>query len=261
VLQDIAIVTGAQVSSEEIGLRLEDTKLEQLGSARRVTVDKDKTTIVEGGGDAKAIKARVAELRQQIEETDSDWDKEKLQERVAKLAGGVAVINVGAPTEVELKEKKHRIEDALSATRAAVEEGIVAGGGTVLVNAASAIDALKLTGDAATGAQIVKASLEAPLKQIATNAGAEGSVIAEKVRGLKPGEGYNALLGTYGDMFKAGIVDPAKVTRSALQNAASIAGMLLTTETLISDAPEEEEGEGHEHAHGHGHDHGGGMGF
>ena len=241
-LQDIAILTGAQVISEEVGLRVEDTELDKLGRARRVTIDKDNTTIVEGGGAKEAVDARVAELRQQMEESDSDWDREKLQERIARLAGGVAVVHVGAPTEVELKERKARIEDALAATRAAIEEGIVAGGGTVLLGAASAIDSLNLEGDEATGARIVRHALEAPLRQIAENAGVEGSVAVEKVRGLKPGQGYDAARNEYTDMIKAGIVDPAKVTRFAVQNAASIAGMLLTTETLISDAPERRRG-------------------
>ena len=254
-LQDIAILVGAQVITEDLGLKLEDTRLDQLGSARRVTVDKDKTTIVEGGGDADAIKARVGELRSQAEDVDSDWDREKIQERIAKLAGGVAVVKVGAPTEVELKERKHRIEDALSATRAAVEEGIVPGGGTVLIRAAAAIDALNLSGDQATGARIVRRALEAPLRQIAINAGVEGSVVVERVSRGSASEGYNAATGEYGDMIKLGIVDPAKVTRSALQNATSIAGMLLTTETLVADAPEESEEEAADHGHDHGHEH------
>jgi chaperonin GroEL len=253
-LQDIAVVTGAQLVTEEIGLRLEDTRLDQLGAARRVNVEKDVTTIVEGGGDPALVKARVDELRAQVEETTSDWDREKLQERIAKLAGGVAVVKVGAPTEVELKERKHRVEDALSATRAAVEEGIVAGGGTVLLRAAPAIEKLNLTGDALTGARIVLRSLEEPLRQIAANAGVEGSVVVEKVRGLKGSAGFNAATLEYGDMFAFGVVDPAKVTRSALQNAASIAGMLLTTETLISDAPAEAPAAGGGHEHGHNHD-------
>ena len=257
VLQDIAILAGAQVISEEIGLRLEDTQLSQLGGARRVTIDKDSTIIVEGGGDPKAIKARVQELRDQIPNTDSDWDREKLEERIAKLVGGVAVIKVGAATETELKERKARIDDALSATRAAVAEGVVPGGGTVLIRAAASLDELKLEGDAATGVQIVRRSLSAPVRQIADNAGAEGSVIVDAVAARKGNVGYDAAAGQFVDMLRAGIIDPAKVTRSAVQNAASIAGILLTTETLISDKPEEAPGTGGgEHA---GHSHGGGM--
>jgi chaperonin GroEL len=251
-LEDIATLTGAQVISEEVGLRLEDTRLDQLGSARKVTVEKETTTIVEGGGDPAAVTARVEELRGQLEETTSDWDREKLQERIAKLAGGVAVVKVGAPTEVELKERKQRVEDALSATRAAVEEGIVAGGGVVLLRAAAAIDGLSLSGDAATGARLVRRALEEPMRQIATNAGAEGSVVVERVRGMKPAEGFDAATGAYTDLFAAGVVDPAKVTRSAVQHAASIAAMLLTTETLISDVPEEPAAAaGAEHGHSH----------
>jgi chaperonin GroEL len=253
VLEDIATLTGAQVISEELGRRLEDASLEELGGARRVTIDKDKTTIVEGAGSDDAIKARVDEIRRQIPDVDSDWDREKLQERLAKLVGGVAVIKVGAPTEFELKEHKHRIEDALAATRAAVEEGIVPGGGVVLLQAQSAIDALDLSGDAQTAARIVRRALEEPMRQIATNAGWDGSVVVGKVRGLKAGQGFDALGEDYKDMMEAGIVDPAKVTRTAVQNAASIAGILLTTETLVADVPEEETapaGHGHEHDHG-----------
>ena len=257
-LQDIAILTGGQVISEEIGLRLEDATVDLMGSARTVRVDKETTTIVEGGGDGAAIQSRVEELRRQAEDSDSDWDRDKLQERIAKLVGGVAVIKVGAVTEVELKERKHRVEDALSATRAAVEEGIVPGGGTVLIRAQTAVAGLELTGDEATGAEIVRRALEAPLRQIGQNAGMEGSVIVNKVRELSGNDGYDARLDEYGDMFKAGIVDPAKVVRSALQNAASIAGILLTTETLISDVPEEPGAGGGEHGHDHGM---GGMGF
>ncbi|MEA2646181.1 MAG: chaperonin GroEL [Chloroflexota bacterium] len=255
VLEDIAILTGSQVITEEIGLRLEDTRLDQLGSARRVTIDKDSTTIVEGGGDGAKIKARVQELRDQLPETDSDWDREKLEERIAKLVGGVAVIKVGAATETELKERKARIDDALSATRAAVAEGVVPGGGTVLVRAADSIDGLGLEGDAATGAAIVRRALMAPLHQIAENAGAEGSVVVEEVARRKGNVGYDAATGEYVDMLKAGIIDPAKVTRTAVQNAASIAGILLTTETLVADKPEEPVGAGGgDHA---GHSHGG----
>ncbi|MHB8508392.1 MAG: chaperonin GroEL [Candidatus Dormibacteria bacterium] len=253
-LQDIAVVTGATVISEDIGLRLEDTRLDQLGTARLVRIDKDNTTLIEGGGDKKAMTARVAELKAQVEETTSDWDKEKLQERVAKLAGGVAVIKVGAPTEVELKERKARIEDAVSATRAAVEEGIVPGGGTVLVRAEEAVrkTADGLLGDEATGARVVLRALSEPLRQIANNGGVEGSVVVEKVRALKGSAGYDAARDTYGDMVEAGILDPVKVVRSALQNAASIAAMLLTTETLVADAPTDEEPAAADHGHDHG---------
>jgi len=237
-LEDIATLTGGQVISEEVGLRLENVTIDMLGQARRVTSTKDNTTIIEGKGAPEAIEARTKQIRAQIEDTTSDYDKEKLQERVAKLSGGVAVIKVGAPTEVELKEKKHRIEDALSATRAAVEEGIVAGGGTAFINALPALDRLQLTGDEKTGIDILRRALEEPLRQIAYNAGAEGSVIVAAVKGFEPGKGYNAASGVYQDMFGAGVIDPVKVTRSALQNAASIAGMLLTTETIVTDLPE-----------------------
>jgi chaperonin GroEL len=249
-LQDIAILTGAQVISEEVGLKLENVTLDLLGKARKVTITKDNTTIVEGAGSEDDIKGRINQIKGEIENTDSDWDREKLQERLAKLSGGVAVIKVGAATEVELKEKKHRIEDALSATRAAVEEGIVSGGGVALLQAESALDKLDLEGDYATGATIVRRSLAEPLRWIANNAGFEGSVVVEKVRGLKTGEGLNALSGDYGDMIKFGVIDPAKVTRSALQNAASIAALLLTTETLVADKPEPKE-DGGPAAHGH----------
>jgi chaperonin GroEL len=257
-LQDIAILTGAQVISEEVGLKLDAATLDLLGKARKVTITKDNTTIVEGAGSEDDIKGRVAQIKAEIEKTDSDWDREKLQERLAKLSGGVAVVKVGAATEVELKEKKHRIEDALSATRAAVEEGIVAGGGTALLQSGSSLDKLDdLEGDYLTGANIVLAALSSPLYWIASNAGLEGSVVVERVRGLKTGEGLNALSGEYGDMIKFGVIDPAKVTRSALQNAASIAALLLTTETLVADKPEPKGAEGG----GHGHDGGmGGMG-
>jgi chaperonin GroEL len=239
-LEDIAVLTGGQVISEEVGLKLENVNINMLGQARRVTANKDNTTIVEGKGSQEAIEGRMKQIRAQIDDTTSDFDKEKLQERLAKLAGGVAVIKVGAPTEVELKEKKHRIEDALSATRAAVEEGIVAGGGTAFINALPALDKLNLSGDEKTGMDILRRALEEPLRQIAFNAGAEGSVIVAAVRGFEPGKGFNALTGQYEDMFKAGVIDPVKVTRSGLQNAASIAGMLLTTETIITDLPEKE---------------------
>jgi len=238
-LQDIAILTGATVISEEVGLKLETAGLELLGRARKVVISKEETTIVEGGGDDAQIKGRVAQIRAEIEKSDSDYDKEKLQERLAKLAGGVAVIKAGAATEVELKERKHRIEDAVRNAKAAVEEGIVAGGGVALLQAATAaFKKLKLEGDEATGAKIVEVSIEAPLKQIAVNAGLEGGVVVEKVRNLEAGFGLNAASGEYVDMIKAGIIDPAKVTRSALQNAASIAALFITTEAVITDKPE-----------------------
>jgi chaperonin GroEL len=238
-LQDIAILTGGQVISEEVGLKLESTGLELLGQARKVVVSKDETTIVEGAGDSDQIAGRVNQIRAEIEKSDSDYDREKLQERLAKLAGGVAVIKVGAATEVELKERKHRIEDAVRNAKAAVEEGIVAGGGVALVQAgAQAFEKLELEGDEATGANIVRFATEAPLKQIAINAGHEGGVVAEKVRGLAPGHGLNAANGEYVDMIAEGIIDPAKVTRSALQNAASIAALFLTTEVVVADKPE-----------------------
>jgi chaperonin GroEL len=237
-LQDIAILTGGQVISEEVGLKLENTTLDMLGKARKVVVTKDETTIVEGGGDADQIKGRINQIKAEIEKTDSDYDREKLQERLAKLAGGVAVIKVGAATEVELKEKKHRIEDAVSATKAAVEEGIVPGGGVTLLQTQKALDKLDLEGDENTGSLIVRRALEEPLKQIAQNAGMEGGVVVDKVRGLDPGYGLNADTGEYVDMFKAGVIDPAKVTRSALQNAASIAALFLTTEAVVAEKPE-----------------------
>jgi chaperonin GroEL len=244
-LEDMAILTGGQVISEDLGLKLDQTKVEQLGKARRVTVTKDDTTIVEGAGKPEAIQARIKSIKSQVEETTSDFDKEKLQERLAKLAGGVAVIKVGAATEVEQKEKKHRIEDALSATKAAVEEGIVAGGGTVLLNAQKKLDGgLGLKDDQLTGVNIVRKSLEEPVRQIGINSGKEGSVIVEEVRKGKPGHGYDALNDKYVDMFAAGIVDPAKVTRSALQNAASIAAMVLTTEAMVTEIPEDKRGGG-----------------
>ena len=238
-LQDIAILTGAQVISEEVGLKLENTGLDMLGKARKVVSTKDETTIVEGAGSTDQIAGRVAQIRAEIENSDSDYDREKLQERLAKLAGGVAVIKVGAATEVELKERKHRIEDAVRNAKAAVEEGIVAGGGVALIQAGKeALKDIKLEGDEATGVNIVRVAIEAPLKQIATNAGLEGGVVAERVANLKAGEGLNAATGEYVDMIKAGIIDPAKVTRSALQNAASIAALFLTTEAVIADKPE-----------------------
>ncbi len=244
-LQDIAIVTGGQMISEELGMKLESITLDMLGSARQIKVTKEETIVVEGKGKSKDVEGRIAQIRAEIEKSDSDFDREKLQERLAKLSGGVAVIKVGAATEVELKEKKHRIEDALSATKAAVEEGIVAGGGVVLINVADVIKVPnKMGDDEKTGAEIVKKALVEPLRQIATNAGLEGSVVVEKVKALKDGMGLDALTGEYVDMVEAGIIDPAKVTRSALQNAASIAALLLTTEVLIADKPEEGGGMG-----------------
>jgi chaperonin GroEL len=241
-LQDIAILTGGQVVSEEVGLKLDSVGLDMVGRARKVVVTKDETTIVDGAGDADQIQGRVNQIRAEIEKRDSDYDREKLQERLAKLAGGVAVIKVGAATEVELKERKHRIEDAVRNAKAAVEEGIVPGGGVALVQAGkTAFDKLDLTGDEATGANIVKVALDAPLRQIAVNAGLEGGVVVEKVRNLQPGHGLDAATGEYVDMLAAGIIDPAKVTRSALQNAASIAGLVLTTESAVVEKPEEEE--------------------
>ncbi len=238
-LGDIAILTGGQVISEEVGLKLESATLDMLGTARKVVVTKDETTIVEGGGDAEAIAGRVNQIRAEIDNSDSDYDREKLQERLAKLAGGVAVIKAGAATEVELKERKHRIEDAVRNAKAAVEEGIVAGGGVALIQASdAAFGKLQLVGDEATGANIVKVAVEAPLKQIAINAGLEGGVVAEKVRNLPLGHGLDASNGEYGDLIAKGIIDPAKVTRSALQNAASIAALFLTTEAVIADKPE-----------------------
>jgi chaperonin GroEL len=240
-MQDIAILTGGQVISEDVGLKLESTGIELLGQARKVVVTKDETTIVEGSGDADQIAGRVNQIRTEIDKSDSDYDREKLQERLAKLAGGVAVIRVGAATEVELKERKHRIEDAVRNAKAAVEEGIVAGGGVALVQAGvNAFEKLDLVGDEATGANIVRIALAGPLKQIAINAGLEGGVVAEKVAGLPVGHGLNAATGEYGDMLAAGIPDPAKVTRSALQNAASIAALFLTTEAVIADKPEKQ---------------------
>ncbi|MEX2406941.1 MAG: chaperonin GroEL [Actinomycetota bacterium] len=252
-LEDIASLTGAQVISEEVGLKLENVGIDLLGSARRVVIAKDTTTIVEGAGDPEAVKGRINQIKAEIEKTDSDWDREKLQERLAKLAGGVAIVKVGAATEVELKEKKHRIEDALSATRAAIEEGIVPGGGVALIRAEAALDKLDLTGDEATGARIVRSSLSEPARLIADNAGDEGAVIVERIRAEGDSRGYNAATREWVDMFKAGILDPAKVTRSALQNAASIGGIIITAEGAVVEKPEEEEpaaaGGGHGHMH------------
>lgn len=255
-LEDIAILTGGKVITEELGIKLEAVELDDLGSAKRVTITKDATTIVEGEGGSDAISGRVNQIRRQIDETSSDYDREKLQERLAKLAGGVAVINVGAATETEMKEKKARVEDALHATRAAVEEGIVAGGGTALLQAQAVLDTLELNGDEATGLEIVRRAVEAPLRQLATNAGREGALIVDKVKESDGKTGYNVATDEYCDLIAAGVVDPTKVTRSALQHACSISGLLLTTECLITDIPEPEAAAG-----GGGHDHGmGGMG-
>jgi chaperonin GroEL len=258
VLQDIAILTGAQVVAPEVGLKLDQVGLEVLGHARRVVVTKDDTTIVDGGGDKQAVADRVGQIRQEIERTDSDWDREKLQERLAKLSGGVVVIKVGAHTEVELKEKKHRVEDAVSATRAAIDEGIVAGGGTALVHASKSLAGeLGLSGDEATGVSVVAKAAVEPLRWIAENAGEQGYVVVSNVAELPVGQGLNAATGVYEDLIAAGVIDPVKVTKSALTNAASIAGMLLTTEVLVVDKPEAEEpAAGHSHGHGHhGHSH------
>jgi chaperonin GroEL len=254
ILEDIATLTGGQVVSSEVGLKLDQVGLDVLGTARRIVVTKDETTIVDGGGAHDAVTDRVAQIRRQIAETDSDWDREKLQERLAKLAGGVSVIKVGAHTEVELKEKKHRIEDAVSATRAAIEEGIVAGGGAALVHAATALDGgLGLTGDELVGVQVVRKALDEPLRWIAENAGQQGYVVVSKVREAGVGHGLDAATGEYVDLVAAGVIDPVKVTRSALENAASIAGMLLTTDALVVEKPEES---ADDHGHGHGHSHG-----
>jgi chaperonin GroEL len=259
-MADLAVVTGGQVVSEDVGLSLESVGLEVLGTARRVTVDKDTTTIVDGGGTKDTIGERIAQIRREIEATDSDWDREKLQERLAKLAGGIGIIRVGAATEVELKERKHRIEDAIAATRAAVEEGVIPGGGSALVHTASAIDALDLTGDELTGARAVRSALDAPLARIAENAGFEGRVVVNKVRELGAGQGFNAATGEFGDLAAQGVIDPVKVTKAALGNAASIAAMVLTTDSAVVEKPAEEAhqhaGSGHGHSHGgHGHSH------
>src|SRR3954468_1748715 len=262
-MQDLAIVTGGQVVSEDVGLSLASVGLEVLGTARRVTVTKDATTVVDGGGTQEAIANRVAEIRREIEATDSDWDREKLQERLAKLTGGIGVIRVGAATEVELKERKHRIEDAIAATRAAVEEGVIPGGGSALVHAAAAIDGLDLSGDELTGARVVRSALDAPLTRIADNAGLEGRVVVSRVRELGDGQGFNAATGEFGDLTAQGVIDPVKVTKAALENAASIAAMVLTTDSAVVEAPEEEHAHagaghhthGHSHGHGHGHSH------
>src|SRR6516225_2532023 len=254
-LADIATLTGATVVSDDLGIKLESVGLESLGRARRIVVTKDNTTITDGAGDQAAIEDRIRQIRTEIDATDSDWDREKLQERLAKLAGGVAVLRVGAATEVELKEKKHRLEDAISETRAAIEEGIIAGGGSALVHLANQLDDLGKTGDEATGVSVVRRALSAPCYWIAVNAGTEGSVVVAKIADLPAGHGYNAATGEYGDLVAQGVIDPVKVTRSAVQNAASIAGMLLTTETLVVEKPEEEKpaADGHGHSHGHAH--------
>ncbi|HKD88625.1 MAG TPA: chaperonin GroEL [Streptosporangiaceae bacterium] len=252
-LEDMAVLTGAQVVSEEVGLKLDQVSLDVLGRARRIVVTKDNTTIIDGEGDQPAVEDRIRQLRTEIENTDSDWDREKLQERVAKLAGGVAVLRAGAATEVELKEKKHRLEDAISATRAAIEEGIIAGGGSALVQEATKLGDLKMTGDEATGVQVVRRALSAPARWIAENAGAEGGVVIGRIAELPAGHGYNAATGEFGDLIAQGVIDPVKVTRSAVQNAASIAGMLLTTEVLVSEKPEPEAPPANGHGHGHQH--------
>jgi chaperonin GroEL len=254
-LQDMAVLTGGQVISSEVGLKLDQISLDMLGRARRIVITKDHTTIVDGAGNKKDVEGRIGELRREIDAADSDWDREKLQERLAKLSGGVCVIKVGAHTEVELKEKKHRLEDAISATRAAVEEGIVVGGGAALVHAATVLDGdLGYEGDASVGVRLVAKACQEPLRWIAENAGQEGYVVVSKVRTLKPNEGFNAATDEYGDLVKAGVIDPVKVTRSALANAASIAAMFITTEALVFETPEDkkEEAAGHGHSHGPG---------
>jgi chaperonin GroEL len=251
-LQDMAILTGAQVVSEEVGLALDTVGLDVLGSARRVVVTKDDTTIVDGGGDQQAIQDRIGQIKAEIERTDSDWDREKLQERLAKLSGGVCVIEVGGHTEVEVKERKHRVEDAVSATRAAIEEGIVAGGGSALLHARASLDGhLGLSGDEATGVDIVGRAVAQPLRWIAHNAGHEGAVVVDAVAGLEPGNGLDAATGEYVDLVEAGIIDPVKVTKAALRNAASIASMVLSTDALVVDKPEPPADPGHGHGHHH----------
>ena len=255
-LADMGILTGGEVVSEELGLKLENIGLSSLGRTRRAVVTKDTTTIVDGAGDATAIADRIRQLKLELEETDSDWDREKLQERVAKLAGGVCVLRVGAATEVELKEKKHRLEDAISATRAAIEEGIIPGGGSALVQIAGELGDLGMTGDEAIGVRVVRRALSAPCYWIAANAGQEGSIVVARTAELPRGQGFNAATREYGDLMAQGVIDPVKVTRSAVQNAGSIAGMLLTTEATVVEKPEEETpGDGHGHSHGHGHAH------
>jgi chaperonin GroEL len=253
-LADVAALTGGTVVTEELGTKLESVGLESLGRARRIVITKDDTTLVDGAGDKSEIEDRIRQIRTEIDNTDSDWDKEKLQERLAKLSGGVCVLRVGAATEVELKEKKHRLEDAISATRAAIEEGIIAGGGSALVHVATDLGDLGFTGDEATGVRVVQRALAEPCRWIALNAGQEGGVVAAKVATLPAGHGYNAATGEYGDLIAQGVIDPVKVTRSAVQNAASIAGMLLTTETLVVEKPEEKDSsaaDGHGHSHSH----------
>jgi chaperonin GroEL len=253
-LEDMAILTGARVVSEEVGIKLELAGLDVLGTARRIVVTKDDTTLIDGGGDHDAVSDRIRQLKTEIEESTSDWDKEKLQERVAKLAGGVAVLKAGAATEVELKEKKHRLEDAISATRAAIEEGIIAGGGSALIHAAAGLGDIGMSGDEATGVGVVRKALSEPARWIAQNAGAEGGVVINTIAELPPGHGFNAETGEYGDLVAQGVIDPVKVTRSAVLNAASIAGMLLTTEALVSDKPEPpKDAAGHGHGHSHAH--------
>ena len=256
-LEDMAIVTGGQVVTADLGMKLDQVGLDVLGTAHRVVITKDETTIVDGKGDRKVIDGRIEQIKAEIEDTDSDWDREKLKERLAKLVGGVCVIEVGAHTEVELKEKKHRVEDAVSATRAAVEEGIIAGGGSVLVHAAAELDpAAAVDSDEAAGVRIVKRALTAPLSWIASNAGVSGDVVVSKVAELPTGQGYNAATGEYGDLVADGVLDPVKVTRSAVEHAGSIAAMLLTTDALVVEKPEEEEESDHDHGHGHSHHHG-----
>jgi chaperonin GroEL len=238
-LEDIAILTGGKAITEDLGIKLENIKVEDLGKAKKITIDKDNTTIVEGAGTTAAIEGRVKQIRTQVEDTTSDYDREKLQERLAKLVGGVAIIKVGAATETEMKEKKARVEDAMHATKAAVEEGIVPGGGVALLRASKALDGLKLTGDQLVGLQIVRRAIEEPMRYIVTNTGAEGSIVVAKVKEMKQDEGFNAATEVYEDLVKAGVIDPAKVVRSALQNASSIASLLLTTEALVSEIPED----------------------
>jgi chaperonin GroEL len=256
-LKDIAILTGGEVVAEELGLKLENVTLTSLGRAKRVKVDKDNTTIIDGAGKPEQIKAREKEIKGQIENTTSDYDREKLQERLAKLAGGVAVIKVGAATEVEMKEKKARVEDALNATRAAVEEGIVPGGGVALIRASSALDSLKVADEQMAGVNIIRRAIQEPLRQIAANGGLEGAIVVNKVREGKAAFGYNAANDTYGDMMQMGVIDPVKVVRSALQNAASVAGLMLTTEALVAERPKDEK----KAPPGGGHTHGGDMDF
>jgi len=249
-LEDLAILTGGRAITEDLGVTLEGVTLADLGSAKKITIDKDTTTIIEGAGSTSAIEGRVKQLRTQVEDTTSDYDREKLQERLAKLVGGVAVIKVGAATETEMKEKKARVEDAMHATKAAVEEGIVAGGGVALLRAAKALDGLALTGDELVGLKIVRRAIEEPMRHIAANAGAEGSIVVSKVKDMKLDEGFNAATEVYEDLVKAGVIDPAKVVRNALQNASSIASLLLTTEALVSEIPEEKKDAGAGHQHG-----------